>query len=182
MTPQNKVRYWSLSSYGNVERRTHMARQRSQVSRRRRADIADAAHRICSLGRNEGRTVDQLQAELLQRFTGELQPGEARMYAMGWTVRVIREGLRGIASQAGLEASGVDDRDIWRWLRGEVRPTVWMDCLCRLFRCHQAQLGWPSQGNETPVDYTPPALASDPALAIAGVGGLPSQLEKMSPL
>ncbi len=136
-----------------------MARQRSQVSRRRRADIADAAHRICSLGRNEGRTVDQLQAELLQRFTGELQPGEARMYAMGWTVRVIREGLRGIASQAGLEASGVDDRDIWRWLRGEVRPTVWMDCLCRLFRCHQAQLGWPSQGNETPVDYTPPANA-----------------------
>lgn len=161
-----------------------MARQRSQVSRKRRADIADAAHRICSLGRSDGDTIDQLQEELLQRFARELQPGEARMYAMGWTVRVIREGLRGIASEAGLEASGVDDRDIWRWLRGEVRPTVWMDCLCRLFRCHQAQLGWPPQGNETPVDHTPPTptLPPDPALAIAGVAGLPSQLENMSPV
>jgi hypothetical protein len=159
-----------------------MARQRSQISRKRRADIADAAYRLCSLGRNEGRTIDRLQEELLQRFAREVQPGEARMYAMGWTVRVIREGLRGVASQVGLEASGVDDRDIWRWLRGEVRPTVWMDCLCRLFCCHQAQLGWPPQGNETPVDHTPAALAPDSALATAGVAGPPSQLEDMSPL
>jgi tetratricopeptide (TPR) repeat protein len=88
------------------------------------------------------------------------------MYAMGWTVRVVREGLHGLAAKQGLDASGAGDGDIWRWLRGEVRPTVWMDCLCLLFRCHQSLLGWPPQGNESPVDYTPADdQPSEPRLA-----------------
>src|SRR5262249_20392608 len=111
-----------------------------------------------------------------------LQAGEARMYAMGWSVRVVREGLRGLADKAGLDASGIGDGDIWRWLRGEVRPTIWMDLLCRVFRCHQSQLGWPPQGNETPVDHTPEGLARVPNHAPASVTPMPSQLPSMSPL
>src|SRR5437660_12611069 len=108
-----------------------MTRRRSLITRKRRADIANKAHQIYSLGLAESRTADQLQDELLRAFPGELQAGEARMYAMGWSVRVVREGLRGLADKAGLDASGIGDGDIWRWLRGEVRPTIWMDLLCR---------------------------------------------------
>ena len=159
-----------------------MTRRRSQITRKRRADIADKAHQIYSLGLAEGRTADQLQDELLRAFPGELQAGEARMYAMGWSVRVVREGLRGLADKAGLDASGVGDGDIWRWLRGEVRPTMWMDFLCRVFRCHQSQLGWPPQGNETPVDHTPGALAQVLNHPLANTAPMPPQLMCMSPL
>lgn len=104
------------------------------------------------------------------------------MYAMGWSMRVVREGLRGLADKAGLDASGVGDGDVWRWLRGEVRPTIWMDLLCRVFRCHQSQLGWPPQGNETAVDHTPSELAQAPNSAMASMAPMPSQLTSMSPL
>jgi tetratricopeptide (TPR) repeat protein len=80
------------------------------------------------------------------------------MYAMGWTIRVIREGLRRLASIEGLDASPLEDGDIWRWLRGEVFPRDSLDRLCRLFQCHQTQIGWPPRGNETPIDYTRSAM------------------------
>jgi hypothetical protein len=76
------------------------------------------------------------------------------MYAMGWTIRVVREGLRRLASEEGLDASSLEDGDIWRWLRGEIFPRDSLDRLCKLFQCHQGQLGWPARGNETPIDYT----------------------------
>jgi hypothetical protein len=72
----------------------------------------------------------------------------------------VREGLLALAADAGgdgqgLATPGLELIDVARWLRGEVRPTVWMPRLCRLFRCHQAHLGWPPQGNEVPVDCRP---------------------------
>jgi tetratricopeptide (TPR) repeat protein len=69
--------------------------------------------------------------------------GEARMYAHGWTVSVIREGMQALAAEEGLDASGLRDDDVWRWLRGEAFPGDSLRRLCRLFRCHPAQLGWP---------------------------------------
>ena len=136
-------------------------RRPGHISRARRAQIRDEAHQFYILERTRGRNADQIQEDLLRAFPGELTPGEARLYAMGWTARVVREGLRGLAANDGLDASGVGDGEIWRWLRGEVRPTVWMEPLCRLFGCHQSQLGWPPQGNEPPIDSTRAAGVED---------------------
>ncbi len=98
-----------------------MAR-RSEVGRARRAQIAHEARRISSLGQARGLTVNQVQADLLRSFPGELAAGEARMYAQGWTVSVVREGLQALAAEDGLDASGLQDVDVARWLRGEVYP------------------------------------------------------------
>src|SRR5205807_1805370 len=147
---QTHVRRGTLSS---LNRRKWMRRP-GHISRARRAQIRDEAHQLYILGRTRSRNADQIQQDLLRAFPGELTRGEARLYAMGWTVRVVREGLRGLAANDGLDASGVGDGEVWRWLRGEVRPTVWMEPLCRLFGCHQAQIGWPPQGNEPPIDST----------------------------
>ncbi len=136
-------------------------RRPGHISRVRRAQIRDEAHQLYILGRTRSRNANQIQEDLLGAFPGELAPGEARLYAMGWTVRVVREGLRALADKDGLDASGVGDGEIWRWLRGEVRPTVWMEPLCRLFRCHQSQLGWPPQGNEPTIDSTGAAGVED---------------------
>src|SRR5215472_14188258 len=117
--------------------------RRSHISRTRRSQIAHEARRACSLAQARGRTVDEIQEELLRSFPGELAAGEARMYAHGWTVGVVREGLQALAAEEGLESSGLQYVDVTRWLRGEVYPRESLERLCRLFRCHQAQLGWP---------------------------------------
>jgi hypothetical protein len=60
------------------------------------------------------------------------------------------------------------DREVWRWLRGQVRPCEWLPRICRLFQCHQARLGWPAQGNELAIDFSPsnaPPGAALPAAA-----------------
>jgi hypothetical protein len=129
-------------------------RRPGHITRARRAQIRDEAHQRYIVGRTQNLDADAIQGELLAAFPDELAPGEARLYAMGWTVRVVREGLRGLGAKDGLDASGVGDGEVWRWLRGEVRPTIWMGPLCRLFCCHQSRLGWPAQGNETPVDHS----------------------------
>jgi hypothetical protein len=148
-------------------------RRPSQISRKRRADIADAAHQLYSLALVRGLTPDHVQADLLRTFVNELTPGEARMYAMGWTVRVMREGLRALATEEGLDASSLGDSEVWRWLRGEVRPRDWLPRMCRLFRCHQAQLGWPAQGSEPAIDYTTPSSAIAPQDGLATPCALP---------
>src|SRR5215471_5070661 len=100
-------------------------RRSGHITRARRAQIRDEAHQRYIVGRTQNLDADAIQGELLAAFPDELAPGEARLYAMGWTVRVVREGLRGLAAKDGLDASGVGDGEIWRWLRGEVRPTMW---------------------------------------------------------
>src|SRR5438309_2229864 len=122
-------------------------RRRSTMSRARRAQVREEALQMASLARTRGRTADQVQKELLSAFPGELQMGEARMYAAGWTVRTIREGLVALTKEDGQDASHVGDGDVWRWLRGEIYPRDWLVRLCKLFRCHQADLGWPARGN-----------------------------------
>jgi hypothetical protein len=129
-------------------------RRRTHVPRARRAHIRDEALRMASLGRAEARTTGQVQDELRRVFAGELEPGEARMYAEGWAVRNVREGLVRLSVGAGLDASHLVDGDVWRWLRGEVYPRDWLERLCRLFQCHQADLGWPARGNDAPIDFT----------------------------
>src|SRR5215831_4783846 len=101
-------------------------RRRSTVSRARRAQIRDEALQMASLARTRGRTTDQMQQELLAAFPGELAMGEARMYAEGWTVRTVREGLVGLTKYEGQDASHLEDGDVWRWLRGEVYPRDWL--------------------------------------------------------
>ena len=112
---------------------------------------------MCSLARTQGQTVGEIQTELLRRFPGELAAGEARMYAHGWTVTTVREGVQALAAADGLDASGLQDADVRRWLRCEVYPRNSLERLCRFFRCHQSQLGWPPKGTEAPVDFTPRA-------------------------
>jgi hypothetical protein len=129
----------------------------NQISRTRRSEIAHDARRNCSIAQARGRTVDEVQAELLRSFPGELAAGEARMYAHGWTVGVVREGLQALATEEGLEWSGLQDVDVSRWLRGEVYPRESLERLCRLFRCHQTQLGWPPRGNDVPISFKPAA-------------------------
>jgi hypothetical protein len=126
------------------------------ISRTRRSEIAREARRACSVAQARGRTVDEIQADLLRSFPGELAAGEARMYAHGWTVGVVREGLQALAAEDGLEWSGLQDVDVSRWLRGEVYPRESLERLCRLFRCHQAQLGWPPRGNDVPISFALP--------------------------
>jgi hypothetical protein len=138
--------------------------KRSQISRTRRAQIAHEARRAASVAQAHGQTIDAIQEELLRSFPGELAPGEARMYAHGWTVGVIREGLEGLAAKEGLDSSSLQDVDVSRWLRGEVYPRESLDRLCRLFRCHQAQLGWPPRGTDVPVSFAP---AAPPAPVVA---------------
>ena len=116
-------------------------RRTRPISRARRVQIKDEALQLQASRRADGRPVDETQDELLQIFRGELAVGEARMYAMGWTVRTVREGLRKLATDDGLDASGLTDREVWRWLRGQVRPREWLPRICRLFQCHQARLG-----------------------------------------
>lgn len=145
-------------------------RRQSSVSRGRRQQIAREARQFYPLAMTRGLTVDQIQGELLSRFPSELAPGEARMYAMGWTAPIVREGLLALAAEdQGRATPGLELIDVNRWLRGQVRPTAWLPRLCRLFRCHQAHLGWPPQGNEVPVDFTPRMTpnAADPATASA---------------
>jgi len=127
--------------------------RRSPISRTRRQEIAQGARRIYSVAHAVGRTVDEIQGELLHAFPGELAAGEARMYAHGWTVRTVREGLQALAAERGLDCGDLQDADVWRWLRGEVYPRESLERLCRLFRCHQAQLGWPARGNEEAVSF-----------------------------
>lgn len=127
------------------------------VSRTRRSEIAHEARRACSIAQAHGRTIDEIQEELLRTFPGELAAGEARMYAYGWTVGVVREGLQALAAEDGLEWSGLQDVDVARWLRGEHYPRESLERLCRLFRCRQAQLGWPPRGNDVPISFGPPA-------------------------
>lgn len=133
-------------------------RRSHHVSRSRRAQIRDEAHQLYIVRRTEGLDADQIQDELMRAFPDELALGEARMYAMGWTVRVVREGLRRLATDEGLDSSSLEDGDIWRWLRGEVFPRDALERLCRLFQCHQSRLGWPSRGNEVPIDYNERAI------------------------
>jgi tetratricopeptide (TPR) repeat protein len=141
-------------------------RNRSKVSRARRAQIIDEVHQIHAVSRTKGLSVDQVQDELLQSFPGELGIGEARMYAEGWTVRTVREGLRKLATDDGLDATGLDDTCVWRWMRGQVYPRDWLERLCRLFQTHQAQLGWPPRGDEVPIDFTPRQRTSDSSLQV----------------
>jgi hypothetical protein len=136
-------------------------RRSSPISRSRRAQVRDEAHQVYILGRTKGWDTDRIQEELLHLFPGELASGEARMYAMGWTIRVVREGLRRLASEDGLDASPLEDGDVWRWLRGEVFPRDSLERLCKLFQCHQTELGWPARGNETSIDYTIPTSVPD---------------------
>src|ERR1041385_3737194 len=96
------------------------------------------------------------------------------MYAMGWTVPMVRDGLLTLAAEDRDDVPGLESIDVSRWLRGEHRPRAWMQTLCRLFRCHQTRLGWPPQGNEIPVDLsdvdailTGPAEGSEPRPARA---------------
>jgi hypothetical protein len=135
----------------------------NQISRTRRSEIAHEARRACSVAQARGRTVDEIQEELLRTFPGELAAGEARMYAHGWTVGVVKEGLQALAAEDGLEWSGLQDVDVARWLRGEVYPRESLECLCRLFRCHQAQLGWPPRGKDVPISFAPPVPRAAPA-------------------
>jgi hypothetical protein len=145
--------------------------KRSQVSRTRRAQIAHEARRAASLGQAGGRTIDEIQEDLLRSFPAELAPGEARMHAHGWTVGVVREGLQALADDDGLEWSGLQDVDVSRWLRGEVFPRESLDRLCRLFRCHQAQLGWPPRGNDIAISYEPAALPESLVALRPSAGG-----------
>lgn len=121
---------------------------------------------MSSVAQARGRTVDEIQDELLRAFPDELAAGEARMFAHGWTVGVVREGLQALAAEDGLEWSGLQDVDVTRWLRGEVYPRESLERLCRLFRCHQAQLGWPARGNEVAVSFglASAAIARRPAV------------------
>jgi tetratricopeptide (TPR) repeat protein len=121
--------------------------------RTRRQQLSQHARQLSALEWVRGRTVDQVQNELLRAFPGELGMGEARMYAHGWTVGVIREGMQALATEEGFDASGLQDADVWRWLRGEVFPRDSLRRLCRLFRCHQAKLGWPPRGADAPIDF-----------------------------
>jgi hypothetical protein len=130
-----------------------------QITRTRRSEITHEARRACSVAQARGRTVDEIQEELLRTFPGELAAGEARMYAHGWTVAVVREGLQALAAADGLEWSGLQDVDVARWLRGEVYPRESLERLCRLFRCHQAQLGWPPRGKDVPISFAGPPLS-----------------------
>jgi tetratricopeptide (TPR) repeat protein len=125
-----------------------------RISRARRQQISQRAREISALAGVRGRTCDQIQDELLRSFPGELSMGEARMYANGWTVGVVREGLQALAAEEGLDCSGLQDADVWRWLRGEVFPRDSLERLCRLFHCHQAQLGWPPRGRDIPIDFS----------------------------
>lgn len=129
-----------------------MRRRGSQVGRTRRAQITREARRMCALGRTDGWTIDQLQDELLRRFRGELFAGEARMYAYGWSVSFVRDALQALAEREGLDASGLQDIDVVRWLRGEVYPRDALDRLCELFQCHQARLGWPDDPSRSQRD------------------------------
>src|SRR5437870_1545837 len=63
-----------------------------RISRARRRQISREARDIYSGARTLGLAVDQIQEQLLRAFPGELAVGEARMYAMGWTVPIVREG------------------------------------------------------------------------------------------
>src|SRR5947208_12253770 len=113
-----------------------------RLTRARRQEIHHEARRICALAQTRGLTVDERQDELLRSFPGELAPGEARMHAEGWNVSFTREGLQALAAEDGLDAAGLQDADVLRWLRNEVRPERGsLQRLCRLFRCHQARLG-----------------------------------------
>jgi len=132
-----------------------MGRRKAQVSRARRQQLTQEARWIATLGRTRGWTVDQIQDEILRRFSGEVFQAEARMHANGWGVSFVREALQALAAQEGLDASGLQDTDVLRWLRGEVYPRDSLERLCRLFACHQARLGWPVIGNADPIDHTP---------------------------
>lgn len=150
--------------------------RQSLISRTRRQEIAQGARRIYAIAHAAGRSVDEIQAELLRTYPGELAAGEARMYAHGWTVRTVREGVQALASGDGLDCDSLQDADVWRYLRGEVYPREHLDRLCRLFRCHQAQLGWPARGSEAAVSFAPAVSCGLPA--VMGVGALvpPDQL------
>jgi len=132
-----------------------MGRRKAEVSRARRRQLIQEARWIATLGRTREWTVEQIQDEILRRFGGEVFPAEARMHANGWGVSFVREALQALATQEGLDASGLQDADVLRWLRGEVYPRDSLDRLCRLFACHQARLGWPVIGNADPIDHTP---------------------------
>src|SRR5579859_7396352 len=135
-------------------------RRRTGTSRERRQQIAMSCRDMAALAHTDGLSVDAIQARLLHSFPGELAPGEARMYAQGWTLRIVREGLQALAEGDGLDASELQDADVWRWLRCEVFPRDSLGRLCRLFRCHQSQFGWPPQGTEVPIDFTPEESSS----------------------
>ena len=163
-----------------------MGRRRPLVGRARRATIRREARQIHALGRTKGWTVDQIQDELLRRFHDELFPGEARMHAHGWSVSFVREGLQTLAAEEGLDASGLQDADVLRWLRGEIYPRDSLDRLCRLFQCHQERLGWPVVGLVSAVDYTPgprgehqplPALEGTWVRRLEGAAGLTEQVD-----
>jgi hypothetical protein len=151
-----------------------------RVSRARRQQITQEARRIHALRRTQGWTVDQIQDEILQRFYGEEFPGEARMLAHGWNAGLVREGLQALSEAAGLDASGLQDADVLRWLRGETYPRDYLDRLCRLFQCHQAALGWPVAQTLPAIDYTPrqrPPEAIDTLARQMGLmGEVPAQL------
>jgi hypothetical protein len=132
-----------------------MQGRQNKISRARTVEIKEEALQLQASGRAGGLTIDEIQAELLRAFAGELAMGEARMYAEGWTIRTVCEGLRKLASEEGLNADGLQDGDVWRWLRGHVYPRDALSRLCRLFRCHQSMIGWPARGAEEAIDCTP---------------------------
>src|SRR5579859_2538779 len=155
--------------------RSGVGRQRG-VSRERRQQVGLDSRRMVALAQVEGQGVDAIQALLLRTFPGELAPGEARMYGQGWTVRTVRDGMQALATADGLDASGLQDADVWRWLRCEVFPRDSLERLCRLFRCHQAHLGWPPQGTEVPIDFTPEVGCSIASRSAAGLTAPPAMV------
>ena len=151
-----------------------------RVGRVRRQQITQESRRIHALRRTQGWTVDQVQDEILRRFFGEVFPGEARMLAHGWNAGLVREGLQALSEAAGLDASGLQDADVLRWLRGETYPRDYLDRLCRLFQCHQAALGWPVAQTLPAIDYTPrqrpPEAVDTLARQMGLIGEVPAQL------
>jgi hypothetical protein len=153
-----------------------MGRRKAEVSRARRRQLIQEARWIATLGRTREWTVEQIQDEILRRFGGEVFPAEARMHANGWGVSFVREALQALATQEGLDASGLQDADVLRWLRGEVYPRDSLDRLCRLFACHQARLGWPVIGNADPIDHTPTQGPAEQSSGPAAQAALPAPL------
>src|SRR5919197_794679 len=105
-----------------------------RVSRARRQQISREAREISALARARGLTVDKIQDHLLRSFPDELAQGEARMYAMGWTVPVVRDGLLALLAEQGHHTPALELIDVSRWLRGEHRPRIWLKPLCQLFQ------------------------------------------------
>jgi len=117
----------------------------TKISRRRRAELARAAHQIRARGQRAGWPVARIAA-VIQTELPEVLPLEAWRWAYGWSRAQTVRMVAGYYQTHQLGTARLNESMLCRWEHGDTRPGPdYAAALCGVYGTDPAQLGlWPT--------------------------------------